>query len=332
MGVRQMTEPFEVFVDGQSGTTGLQIMQRLAGHPYAKTLVIPEARRKDPEARRQYINRARIVILCLPDQAAEEAVSLVADDNRITGIIDAGTTYRVNPQWVYGIPELFADSREAIAGSARVANPGCHATAFLLPVSPLVHAGLIPEDYPICCHSITGYTGGGKSMIAEYENPGRGELFPDYDAPREYALQQAHKHLPEMYKHSGLAYPPAFSPIVADYPRGLAVFTTLETRLLNVSTEKKAPQTLWEALRAHYDGSPMVKVMPYTSDSECDGKSYVNAMACNDTDRAEIFVLGNEERITLACRLDNLGKGAGGAAIQNMNLMMGLAEDTGLVK
>jgi N-acetyl-gamma-glutamyl-phosphate reductase len=212
-----------------------------------------------------------------------------------------------------------------------VANPGCHATACLLSVSPLVKAGLIPAGYPVACHSITGYTGGGKPMIGEYEDPRRAELYPDYDAPREYALGQAHKHLPEMHKYSGLEFAPAFSPIVADFPKGLAVFTPLAARMLGGNGKKASPLALWESLAEHYQGSRMVKVMPYEGGADSDGKGYLNAMACNGTDRAEIFVLGNDERIVLACRLDNLGKGAGGAAIQNMNLMMGLPEDTALV-
>ncbi|MCL1849116.1 MAG: N-acetyl-gamma-glutamyl-phosphate reductase [Clostridiales bacterium] len=327
-------EQFTVYVDGQSGTTGLQILERLASHPNAQVLLIPESERRDVEARRRYINQAQVVILCLPDAAAVEAVTLIAQDNRETRVIDASTAHRVHRDWDYGIPELSVGAREAIAASRRVANPGCHASAFLLPLSPLVKAGVVPADYPVCCHSITGYTGGGKEMIAEYESPDRKALYADYDAPREYGLGQGHKHLPEMHAYAGLQFAPAFSPIVADFPRGLAVFTTLEARLLKGAAGKAASVGLaiWEILDAHYKGSPMVKVLPYEGGAACDGKSYVNAMACNDTDRAEICVLGNDERVTLACRLDNLGKGAGGAAIQNMNIMMGLPEDTGLVR
>ncbi|MCL2121828.1 MAG: N-acetyl-gamma-glutamyl-phosphate reductase [Clostridiales bacterium] len=329
-----MAEQFTVFVDGQAGTTGLQIVQRLAAHPNVRVLTIAEEERKDIAVRKRYINEARVVILCLPDQAAVEAASLVAPDNDSTRLIDASTAHRVHPDWVYGLPELRKDAREEIAAAARVANPGCHATAFLLPVSPLVKAGVIPAEYPIACHSITGYTGGGKPMINEYEDPERKTRYPDYDAPREYALGQAHKHLPEMFRYSGLAYPPAFSPIVADIPRGLAVFTPLEARLLHNKNAggKVSPERLREMLAIHYEGSAMVRVMPFEGGETCDGKAYLNLMACNDTDRAEIFVLGNDERILLACRLDNLGKGAGGAAIQNMNIMMGLPEDTALIR
>lgn len=327
-----MTESINVYVDGQEGTTGLQILQRLASHPHVRVLRIPGDDRKDTGVRAEYINKADVVILCLPDQAAVEAVSLVEEGNLSTKVIDASTAHRVHPGWAYGVPELSPGFRGAITGSGRVANAGCHATAFLLPVSPLVRAGLIPADYPVACHSITGYTGGGKPMIGEYEDPRRGERYPDYDAPREYALGQAHKHLPEMFRYSGLAYPPSFSPIVAGFPRGLAVFTPLESRLLKGAGAggKAHPEELWEALAVHYEGSPVVRVMPYGGGADCDGKSYLNVKACNDTDRAEIFVLGNRERIILACRLDNLGKGAGGAAIQNMNIMMGLPEGTGL--
>ena len=325
-------ETIDVYVDGQAGTSGLQILDRLANHPYARVSMIPEEERKDMEVRRRYINQAQIVILCLPDDAAIEAVALLAPDNQATRIIDASTAHRVHKDWAYGLPELSPDVRAAVAGSQRVANPGCHATAFLLSIYPLVKGGIVPVDYPVSCHSITGYTGGGKPMIAEYEDPDRKTVRPDYDAPRAYGLGQSHKHLPEMFAWSGLQYPPAFSPIVADFPRGLAVITILESRLLNNSTGKAASARVWEALSAHYEGCPMVRVMPYEKGDSCDGKSYINAMGCNDTDRAEIFVLGNAERITLACRLDNLGKGAGGAAIQNMNIIMGLPEDTGLIR
>ncbi len=321
----------KVYVDGQSGTTGLQINERLASHPFIEMLRIPEEERRNEKLRRQFLNQADVVFLCLPDQAAIEAVALIEPDNHRTKLIDASTAHRVHPHWVYGLPELFPEARAAIAEASRLANPGCHASAFLLPVSPLAAAGILPADYPVSCHSITGYSGGGKTMIAEYEDPQRQERYPDYDAPREYALGQAHKHLPEMQKYSGLAFAPAFSPIVAGFPRGLAVFTHLETRLLQAARGKVSPQLVWETLAKHYEGSLMVKVMPYEGAS-CQGAGYLNVKACNDTDRAEIFVFGNQERITLACRLDNLGKGAGGAAIQNMNIMMGLPEDTGLVK
>jgi N-acetyl-gamma-glutamyl-phosphate reductase len=328
-----MGKKFNVYIDGQAGTTGLQIIERLSGYPGVNLTSIPEDDRKNTEARLRYINEADIVFLCLPDKAAEEAVTLIEPGNMRTKIIDASTAHRTRPDWVYGLPELSIERREAIQAAARGANPGCHATAFLLSVSPLVGAGLIPADYPVACHSITGYTGGGKPMIAEYEDPARGELYPDYDAPREYALGQAHKHLPEMHLYSGLDHAPAFSPIVADFPRGLAVFTPLAARLLGDAGgtgKKTTPQSVWEALAAHYEGCTAVKVMPYGDGGDCDGKSYLNAMACNGADRAEIFVLGNDERIILACRLDNLGKGACGAAIQNMNLMLGLPEDTAL--
>jgi N-acetyl-gamma-glutamyl-phosphate reductase len=326
-----MKERIKVYVDGQAGTTGLQIQERLSNHPFVEILRIAEKDRRDEERRRERINEAHIVFLCLPEEAAIRAAALVAPDNRVTRLIDASTAHRVQPHWVYGLPELSSETREAIAAAARVANPGCHATAFLLSVSPLTAAGILPRDYPVSCHSITGYTGGGKSMIAEYEDPQRQERYPDYDAPREYALGQNHKHLPEMWKYSGLAFAPAFSPIVGNFPRGLAVFTHLETRLLNVPQGKAGPRLVWETLAKHYEGCRMVKVMPH-EDGGLEGTGYLNVKACNDTDRAEIFVLGKAERITLACRLDNLGKGASGAAIQNMNIMMGLPEDTALVK
>ena len=325
-------DKYEVYVDGQAGTTGLQILDRLSAHPNVNVTLIPEEERRDEDERKRYLNKADVVFLCLPDQAAEEAVTLLDADNTKTRIIDASTAHRVHEHWVYGLPELSSDRWDAITLSTRVANPGCHATAFLLCVMPLVKAGIIPADYPLSCHSITGYSGGGKAMIAEYEDADRSRLYPDYDAPREYGLGQIHKHLPEMHTYSGLAYPPGFSPIVADFPRGLAVFVPLAARLLrSPDSHAITPRAIVEYLTQYYAGSPIVSVMPYEGGDTCDGKAHVNAMACNGTDKAEIIVLGNGERITLVCRLDNLGKGAGGAAIQNMNIMLGLPQETGLV-
>ncbi|MDR1193683.1 MAG: N-acetyl-gamma-glutamyl-phosphate reductase [Peptococcaceae bacterium] len=328
-----MAAKFTVYVDGQSGTTGLRIFERLAGHPYVEVSRIPAEKRRDIQARREYINEAAAVFLCLPDQAAKEAVTLLRPDNDHTKIIDASTAHRVAPGWVYGMPELSDGARERIAAARLVANPGCHATAFLLPLAPLVAAGIVPRDYPISCHSITGYTGGGKGMIEEYEAPDRPAARPDYDAPRQYALSQEHKHLPEMHKYSGLSRPPIFSPIVADFPRGLAMFTPLFPALLRRPDRpggKVGPELIQEVLSERYENCPFVKVLPWEK-NDCLAKGYVNVMACDDTDRAEILLLGNGERIILVCRLDNLGKGAGGAAIQNMNLMLGLPEDAGLV-
>jgi N-acetyl-gamma-glutamyl-phosphate reductase len=298
---------------------------------------IPEEKRKDRQTRQEYINAAAAVILCLPDQAAREAVSLLRPDNSRTKIIDASTAHRIAPGWIYGLPELSIAARARVASARLVANPGCHATAFLLALAPLIAAGIVPRDYPVSAHSITGYSGGGKGMIEEYEDPDRPVVRPDYAAPRQYALSQEHKHLPEMHRYSGLVRPPVFSPIVADFPRGLAVFTALYPSLLRRPARPGRPaggkvSLAWmhEALRAHYDGCPLVKVLDWEK-NDCLEKGYVNVMACDNTDRAEILLLGNEERITLVCRLDNLGKGAGGAAIQNMNLLLGLPEGAGLI-
>lgn len=325
-----MIQKIKVYVEGQAGTTGLQIHQRLADHPFVEVLIIDEALRKNEQARRELINAADVVFLCLPDVAAIEAAAMVAPDNRHTKIIDASTAHRVNPAWAYGLPEIKASQKQLILESQRTAVPGCHATAFILPLYPLVQAGIVPRDYPVTSHSITGYSGGGKQMIAEYTAEARQALYPDYDAPRQYALGLQHKHLPEMEKITGLAFPPAFSPIVGDFPRGLAVFTKLETRLLN-KLENKAvtPQALHEYLTDYYQNQLFVKVMPFDPDL-CLESPFFNVKACNETNRAEIFVFGNEQRMMLACRLDNLGKGASGAAIQNMNLMFGFPEDAGL--
>jgi N-acetyl-gamma-glutamyl-phosphate reductase len=214
-----MTAKIKVYVEGQSGTTGLKINERLAAHPYVEVMKIEEERRKDPHARREMINSADVVFICLPDDAAREAANMVAEDNRKTRLIDASTAHRTHSDWTYGLPELSRQAREEIQSSRRVAVPGCHATAFILPLYPLVKQGIVPVDYPIASHSITGYSGGGKQLIAEYTDVQRQALYPDHDAPREYALGQKHKHLPEMQKAAGLAFIPSFSPIVADYIR-----------------------------------------------------------------------------------------------------------------
>lgn len=321
-----MTAKIKVYVEGQSGTTGLKINERLAAHPYVEVLKIDEARRKDPDARRAMINSADVVFICLPDAAARETVSMVAKDNHRTCLIDASTAHRTHSDWTYGLPELSREAREAIRSSRQVAVPGCHASAFILPLYPLVKQGIVPADYPIASHSITGYSGGGKQMIAEYTDAQRQVLYPDHDAPREYALGQKHKHIPEMQKAAGLAFSPSFSPIVGDFERGLAVFTPLQTRLLK---QHLTPAEVHQILEAYYQGQTFVKVMPFVQDL-CIDSAYFNVKACNNTNRAEIFVFGNSEQILLACRLDNLGKGASGAAVQNMNLMNGFPETLSL--
>lgn len=311
---------FKVFVDGQEGTTGLRLLDYLAGRPDIELLRIDEAKRKDSAERARFLNAADVAFLCLPDAASREAVSLVTNPN--TCIIDASTAFRTDSGWTYGLPELAAGQREAIRASKRIANPGCHATAFILLVRPLVDAGLLPKDYPISAFSLTGYSGGGKSMIAQYEAGGDARL----KSPRPYAMTQGHKHLPEMRVQTGIALAPVFSPIVGDFLKGLSVTVPLHLDRLAPGT---TPQQVHEALQRHYAGERFIRVMPLEGEQNLD-EGFFDVQGCNDTNRADLFVFGNAERVTLVARLDNLGKGAAGAAVQCMNVHIGAAEDTGL--
>ena len=306
----------KIFIDGREGTTGLRIQQRLEGRKNIELLALPENLRKDPEARREKINSADIAFLCLPDAAAKESAALAGDG---VTIIDASTAHRTQPGWAYGFPELSPQHRAAIANGGRIANPGCHASGFIALVYPLVAAGILPRDYPLSCCSLTGYSGGGKKMIADYESEGRD---PELDSPRQYGLGQQHKHLPEMQHIPGLAQPPLFSPIVADYYAGMEVTLPLHTRLLTGSPTLKQ---LHEAMAAHYAGQKLVKVLPF---GEVPAFCGSNNLAGRDS--MEIIVAGNDERALLISRFDNLGKGASGAAIQCMNIALGLDEAEGL--
>ncbi len=310
----------KVFIDGSAGTTGLQIYERISKRDDIELLVIDEAKRKDAEARREMINSSDITFLCLPDAAAVEAVSLAGDSVRI---IDASTAHRTDPAWDYGFPELSAQHRKNIAVSKRVANPGCYASGFISLVYPLVQAGVLPEDYPLTSHAVSGYSGGGKKMIAAIE--GADKTF-EMASPRQYALTQAHKHLPEMQKVCGLKYKPMFNPIVDDYYAGMVVSVPLVTRALN---KRYTPADIHEILSAHYEGQHFVKVMELGG-TETLPDGFLAANTLEGTNDMQLFVFGNDEQILLCSRLDNLGKGASGAAIQNMNIMLGLDEATGL--
>ena len=307
----------KVYIDGQSGTTGLQIYDRIGQREDLELLRIPEELRHDPDERKKYLNSADIVFLCLPDEGAREAVSFI--DNPNVRVIDASTAHRTNPDWTYGYPELSKAQREAIRTSKRVANPGCHATGFISTTAPLVAMGVLPKDYPMSCYSLTGYSGGGKKMIAEYEAEGRSELL---DAPGIYGLNLQHKHLPEMQTVTGLAYPPVFMPVVDDYYKGMATTIMLQNRLLpgQPSAEESCAK-----LADYYRDEHFVSVVPF---GENDSKLYANKLA--GTNRLEIVVCGHEEQTTVTAVFDNLGKGASGAAVQNMNIMLGLPEETGL--
>ena len=301
----------KVFIDGSAGTTGLRIREMLGKREDISLIALPEQLRKDDAARRDAINGADAVFLCLPDDAAREAVGLV--ENKNTVVIGASTAHRTSPGWAYGFPELSASHRAAIVNGKRIANPGCYASGFLALVYPLVAAGVLPKDYPLVCHAVSGYSGAGKKGIAEYEAENRPE---SYDTPRLYALTLSHKHLPEMQAVCGLTRTPVFNPYVCDYYCGMTVNVPLFSDLL---AGKVSVSDVKELLRAHYAGAYLVTVGEEPS-------GYISANTLNGTNRMELLVNGNEDRILLTARFDNLGKGASGAAIQNMNLALGLDE------
>lgn len=310
----------KVFVDGVSGTTGLKIHERLSLYTELEMITIDYEKRRDPEERARCLNEADIVFLCLPDDAAREAVRLITNPD--TRIIDASTAHRTDPDWIYGLPELSPEHREAVRTGRRISNPGCHATAFELSVYPLVHQKIMPPDYPVSCHSITGYSGGGKSLIEKYERNNGDNGYTK--APRPYSLALCHKHLPEMTRHSGLSTNPVFVPVVSNYYQGLAASVPIHTRLLSKPLTAKE---LHEVFCKYYQNERFVQIMPYADDTVLfDGG--LDITACNGTNNAQIFVFGNDaENIALVItRLDNLGKGASGAALQNMNLMLGFEE------
>jgi len=311
---------YRVFVDGQEGTTGLRINEYLAARQDIEVLRIDRDRRKDPAERARLLNAADVAFLCLPDAASREAVSLITNPN--TCVIDASTAFRTAPGWAFGLPELAPEQRDLIRKTKRIANPGCHATAFILLLRPLVDAGLIPANTPITATSITGYSGGGKKMIEEYEAGNN----PTLDAPRPYALGLAHKHLPEMTAHTGLLSTPVFMPIVGPFLKGLAVSVPLHLSQLpaGVTAEK-----LQEAFAKRYAGERFIRVMP-VRDPATLANGFFDAQANNDTNQVNIFVFGNETQVVLIARLDNLGKGASGAAVQSMNVHLGVDEGLGL--
>ena len=301
----------KVFIDGKEGTTGLQIYDRLANRTDIELLLIDEDKRKDTEERRRLINEADLVFLCLPDKAAIEAVSLIENPN--TRVIDASTAHRTNPDWDYGFPELSAEHREAIVKSKRVANPGCHASGFVSIVYPLVKAGVLPKDYALTCFSLTGYSGGGKKMIAEYEAEDKAnELY----APRIYGLSLNHKHIPEMTAVTGLEKKPIFCPIVDDYYCGMAT---------SIPIQGIDSKLILDTLKKHYEGQQFVKVTPQICDS-----GMLEANYNVGTNMMEITVCGNGNETLVVSRFDNLGKGASGSAVENMNLMLGFEPGAGL--
>ncbi|KQR83982.1 N-acetyl-gamma-glutamyl-phosphate reductase [Sphingomonas sp. Leaf343] len=304
-----------VFIDGAAGTTGLDIRERLAGRTDLSVVTLDEARRKDPAARAEALNDADFVILCLPDEAAKEAVALIASDR--PRVIDASSAHRVAPGWTYGFPELEPDGAERIASARRVSNPGCYPTGFLALVRPLVRAGLLPVDWPVTVNAVSGYSGGGKAMIAEYED----QATPP--ALRAYALDLAHKHVPEMTVHAGLTHPPLFAPAVAALRQGMLVEVPLN---LGALSSRPTVAAVRDVLAQAYEGQPLVAVAD-------DGPGGVAIEEHAGTDRLTLRVRGNDVtgQVRLIATLDNLGKGAGGAAVQNLNIMAGLDPLAGLV-
>ena len=319
-----------VYVDGQEGTTGLRIHEMLARRDDVEVLRIAPDKRKDDAERARLINAADVVFLCLPDDASRAAASWVTNPGTL--LIDASTAHRTVPGWTYGLPELSAGQRDAIRASKRIANPGCHATAFILLARPLVDAGLLPADAPLTATSITGYSGGGKKMIEQYEahhaqsRAAAAHADGPLNSPRPYALGLAHKHLPEMTACSRLERAPVFMPIVGDFYKGLAVSIPLHARQLRGGA---GAAEVHHALAERYAGEPFVRVMPL-ADPEVLAAGGFDVQACNDTQRADLFVFGDAERIVLVGRIDNLGKGASGAAVQSMNVHLGLDEGLGL--
>jgi len=307
----------KVYIDGQSGTTGLQIYDRIGARDDLDLLRIDDDKRHDTNERRTFINAADVVFLCLPDEGAIEAVSLV--ENPETCIIDASTAHRTANGWTYGFPELSAEQRTAIAASKRIANPGCHATGLISTTAPLVRMGIMPADYPVTCYSLTGYSGGGKKMIASYEAQDRPASL---GAPGIYGLSLAHKHLPEMQKVAGLAYPPVFMPIVDGYYKGMATTIMLQSRLLNGIP---SAEEICARLQEYYASEHFVSVLPFGTNAST---LYANELA--GTNHLRIVVCGNDDRVSVTALFDNLGKGASGAAVQNMNIVLGLDETMGL--
>ncbi len=311
---------YKIFVDGSEGTTGLQINERLSTRDDLTLIHIDPEKRKDMDERKLLLNSADIVFLCLPDSAAKESVALIS--NPSTKVIDASTAHRVNPKWCYGFPELSAEHREKIAKSHRVSVPGCYATGFISLMYPCISMGMINADYPVNTHAVSGYSGGGKKLINQYQTQFEERL----ETPQLYALGLSHKHIPEMKDICGLQYAPIFSPLVCNYYKGMSVCVPIHTRLLS---KKYSVEDFHASLENYYSKEGFVKVMPLGSENLLPN-NFINANKVNDTNNIEIYVTGNDDQIMLTAVLDNLGKGSSGAAVQCMNIMLGLDESTGL--
>lgn len=311
-----------VFVDGETGTTGLEIRSRLEKRDDIELMRIDPSLHRDKDERRRFLNSADICFLCLPDEAAKEAVSIVTNPN--TRIIDASTAHRTASGWVYGWPEMSVQQKELIRKSKRVSVPGCHATGINSLIYPLIAGEIMPRDYPVVVSSASGYSGAGKKIISVYEETRRND--PRLRSPRYYGLSLHHKHLPEIMKINSLEYEPIFTPFIGNFYRGMLVSIPLNRRLL--AKNLGAPE-LFEYYCEYYKDQKFVKVMPFGSEDYFDS-GYLDALGCNNTNRLEIFVFGHDDQIVVMSRLDNLGKGASGAAMQCMNIMLGLDEGKGL--
>jgi len=312
---------YKVFIDGKEGTTGLKIFERFEKRNDIELITIDEDKRKDPVEKAKLINASDFTFLCLPDAAAIESAALCTNPN--TKIIDASTAHRVNPEWAYGFPELDKSFRDKITSSHRVAVPGCYASGTIAILYPLVKSGIMPKDYPVLVHAVSGYSGAGKKAIAQYEDPQRDNSLK---SPRLYALTQVHKHLPEMKIISGLDFEPIFTPYICDYFQGMTVTVGLHTRMLG---KKVTAKDVWEMFSKHYDGCRFVSVAGFMGEGVLT-EPFIPSNTLAGTNNMEIFVYGNDDRIVITTRFDNLGKGASGAAVQCMNIMMGIDEGTSL--
>lgn len=327
-----------VFIDGQAGTTGLRIRELIASHANIESVEIPLRSRKDPAARRRYLNEADIVILCLPDDAAREALSMIRNED--VRVLDASSAHRTASEWIYGLPELCSDQRERIRQGSRISNPGCYPTGFILMIRPLVDAGFLPAGTALSCHAISGFSGGGRQLIERYEDRCALALDPALPSDRldqlwpirPYALHLDHKHLPEMALHAGLESPPIFSPMVGHFAQGMLTMIPLAAGMLAGQAKNEGAAAVHACLDARYQGEPCIRVRPlggdgYLQDGFLDPRIDGHGKGGNSI---ELFVFGDETRIMLVARLDNLGKGAAGAAVQNLNLMTGAGEFEGI--
>lgn len=312
----------KIFIDGKEGTTGLKIYERFANRNDIELLSLSEENRKNPEKRAEMINASDFTFLCLPDIAAIESAELCT--NPKTVIIDASTAHRTNPEWAYGFPELDDDFRKKIQTSNRIAVPGCYASGSIAILYPLVKSEILPKDYPVVIHAVSGYSGAGKKAISLYENQNRN---PEFDSPRLYALSQHHKHLPEIQKISGLDFEPIFNPYVCDYFQGMTVSIGLHTRLLQ---KKVPPNDVLEMFKNHYKKTNFIQIAENLNGEDILTEPFIPANSLANTNQMQIFVCGNDERIVITTRFDNLGKGASGAAVQCLNIRMGIDEKEGL--